>query len=220
MNSEANETRDSPELVWYVSYGSNLNRARFMTYIEGGNIPGNDVVYEGCTDGTPPIDDVALELPQSLYFAGWSDRVWGGTAAGFITLDAQAPSTLARAYLITSTQFAEVVRQENASGVSAEAIDLNVDGARIHGHVRMLPNGYYSELIYCGQRNSHPMLSFTASQDRTDFNPPSPVYLRMIGSGLKECHGLSTDDVVEYFASRPGVRGKLTTSRLMEILNT
>jgi hypothetical protein len=42
----------------------------------------------------------------------------------------------------------------------------------------------------------------------------------MIGSGLKECHGLSTDDVVEYFASRPGVRGKLTTSRLMEILNT
>lgn len=209
-----------PELVWYVSYGSNLNRARFLTYIEGGRIPGNDVVYEGCADTTPPVDDIALELPQSLYFAGWSNRVWGGTAAGFITLDAEVPSALARAYLIKSTQFADVVRQENASVASVEDIDLNIAGAREHGHVRMLPKGYYSELIYCGQRDDHPMLSFTASENRTDFNPPSPQYLRMIGSGLKECHDLSTDDVVEYFRDRPGVRGKLTTGQLVEILNT
>jgi hypothetical protein len=32
------------ELVWYVSYGPHLNRARFITYIEGGRIPGNNVV--------------------------------------------------------------------------------------------------------------------------------------------------------------------------------
>jgi hypothetical protein len=190
-----------------------------MTYIEGGSIPGNDVVYEGCSDTTSPLDDVSLELPQSLYFAGWSERTWEGTAAAFITLDAQAPSALARAYLITPTQFEEVIRQENANVVSAEDIDLNVDGARKHGHIRMLPKGFYSELVYCGQRGGHPMLSFTASQNRTDFNAPSAQYLRVIGSGLKECHGLSTDEVVEYLRGRPGVRGKWTAGELEEILN-
>jgi hypothetical protein len=51
-------TTGLPEFVWYASYGSNLNRARFMAYIEGGSVAGNDVVYEGCTDavGIPPTD--------------------------------------------------------------------------------------------------------------------------------------------------------------------
>jgi len=219
MSSEASGNVGVSELVWYVSYGSNLNRARFTAYIEGGSIPGNDVVYEGCTDPTPPVDDVSLELPQSLYFAGWSDREWGGTAAGFITLDAQASPALARAYLITPLQLREVVRQENSNVASADDVELNIDGARKHGHVRMLPKGYYSELIYCGQLAGYPMLSFTASENRTDFAPPSPKYLRMIRSGLQESHGLSTGDAVEYLKGRPGVLGNWTVSQLVEMLS-
>jgi hypothetical protein len=190
-----------------------------MTYIEGGSIPGNDVVHEGCSDTTSPLDDVPLELPQSLYFAGWSERAWEGTAAGFITLDAQTPSALARAYLITPTQFAEVVTQENANIVNVGDVDLNVEGARKHGHIRMVPKGFYSELVYCGQRDGHPMLSFTASRNRTDYNAPSAHYLRVIGSGLKECHGLSTHDVVAYLINTPGVRGTWTASQLEEVLH-
>jgi len=207
------------ELVWYVSYGSNLNRARFITYIEGGSIPGNNVVHEGCADPTPPVTDVPLQLPQSLYFAGWSDRAWGGTAAAFITLDAQAPPALARAYLITPRQFQEVVRQENANIARADDVRLNMEGARKHGHVRMLSHGYYSELVYCGQRDGYPMLSFTASENRTDFHPPSPPYLRMISRGLLESHGLNTDDAVQYLKDRPGVLGNWSASQLVEMLS-
>jgi hypothetical protein len=219
MSSEAGGNVGVSELVWYVSYGSNLNRARFMTYIEGGSIPGNKVVCQGCTYPAPPVDDVSLELAQSLYFAGWSDRAWGGTAAGFITLDAQASPALARAYLITPLQFQEVVRQENANVASVDDVHLNIDGARKHGHVRMLPEGYYSELVYCGERAGYPMLSFTASEDRTDFGPPSPAYLRMIRSGLQESHDLNTDDAVEYLKDRPGVLGNWTVSQLVEMLS-
>ena len=61
MSARVNTGAGTSEFVWYVGYGSNLNRARFMTYIEGGSIPGNDVVHEGCADPTPPVDDVALE---------------------------------------------------------------------------------------------------------------------------------------------------------------
>jgi hypothetical protein len=220
MSGEAGGGVGVPELVWYVSYGSNLNRARFITYIEGGSIPGNKVVYEGCADPTPPVDDVPLEVPQSLYFAGWSDRAWGGTAAGFLTLDAQGPPALARAYLITAVQFQEVVRQENANVASADDVHLNIEGARKCGHVRMLPNGYYSELIYCGQRDGYPMLSFTASENRTDFRPPSPAYLRVIHRGLQESHGLNADEAVEYLKDRPGVVGNWTVSELAEMLST
>src|SRR5260370_3864600 len=90
-----------PVLVWYAGYGSNLNRARFMAYIEGGSPPGSDAVYDGCTDKSPPIGDISLVLSHSLYFAGCSRR-WGGTAAAFITLETCDAPALARAYLITS----------------------------------------------------------------------------------------------------------------------
>jgi hypothetical protein len=191
-----------------------------MTYIEGGSPPGNDVVYEGSADTTPPIDDVSLELPQSLYFAGWSDRAWGGTAAGFITLDEQQPPALARAYLITPEQFQDVVRQENANVASVDGIKMDVAAAKRDGHSRMLPKGYYSELIYCGDRDGYPMFSFTASENRTDHNRPSSAYLQMIGSGLAEAHGLSTDETVEYLKDRPGVLGKWTVEQLVEIFGT
>jgi hypothetical protein len=211
-------TTGLPERVWYASYGSNLNRARFMAYIEGGTVAGNDVVHQGCTDTTAPLDDIALELPQSLYFAGWSHRAWGGTAAGFITLGARKPPTLARAYLIAPTQFQEIVRQENAHVASVEGIELDLDQAREQGHTRILPQGHYSELIYCGERDGYPMLTFTASENRTDFNRPSPLYLRMIHSGLQESHGLSTDDAVAYLRGKPGIRGRWTAAQLVECL--
>jgi hypothetical protein len=82
----------------------------------------------------------------------------------------------------------------------------------------MLAQGYYSELIYCGRRDGYPMLSFTASQNRTDFRPPSPAYLRIIRSGLQESHGLTTADAVEYLKDRPGVLGNWTAGQLAEML--
>ncbi len=83
----------------------------------------------------------------------------------------------------------------------------------------MLSSGFYSELIYVGERDGYPMLSFTASEDRTDFNQPSPAYLRMIQSGLHEAHGLGADDSVAYLKDRPGILGKLSVEQLLEILS-
>jgi len=217
MEGERTWTGDAGELVWYVSYGSNLSRTRFMAYLEGGRVAGNDVVYEGCKDTAPPVDDVALELPHSLYFAGWSRRVWGGTSAAFITLEARAPSALARAYLITRDQFAEVVRQENANLAAVDDFDAKVEEARRLGHSRMLATGFYRELIHCGERDGHPMLSFTGSRNRKDFAPPSAAYVRVIGTGLQECHGLSTTEVVDYLRDTPGIRGQLSHGQLAGI---
>lgn len=206
------------ERVWYVGYGSNLNRARFLAYLEGGRVAGNDVVYQGCADTSPPIDDVAVELPHSLYFAGWSSRVWGGTSAAFISLTTEGASTLARAYLITREQFFEVVRQENGNRAEVDDVDVKLEAARHQGHTRMLATGVYTELVYCGERDGHPMLSFTASENRRVFKRPSAAYLHVIGSGLKEGHGLLNDEVAAYLAQRPGIRGTWTHGQLLDIL--
>lgn len=189
-----------------------------MTYIAGGSPSGTDIVYEGCTDKSPPVNDIRLALPHSLYFAGWSDRSWGGTAAAFISLEALDLLVLARAYLITPQQFAGIVMQENAHDSKVQGVDLDIAEAKRTGHSRMLKKGYYSELIYLGDRDGYPILSFTASENRTDYNQPSAAYLRMICSGLQEAHGLSISDAVEYFKNRPGVLGKLTIQQLLEVL--
>ncbi len=62
------------------------------------------------------------------------------------------------------------------------------------------------------------MLSFTASDDRTDVGRPSAAYLQMIGSGLRECHGVTTEQAVKYLIDRPGVRGMWTAKGLTDLL--
>ena len=125
---------------------------------------------------------------------------------------------MSRAYLITRQQFEDVVAQENAHVSKPEGLNLDLEEARRSGHALMLPTGFYSELIYCGDRDGCPMLSFTSSVDRNDYKAPSPAYLRMIHSGLQEAHGLSVEDSVDYFKDRPGVLGQMTVQQLFEIL--
>ena len=207
---------DSADLVWYVSYGSNLNRARFLAYLQGGRAPGNGVDHAGSRDPTPPRDDIALELGHSLYFAGRSKR-WSGMAAAFVSVGAKNPPSLGRAYLITQGQFVDVVRQENNLRADIADFEERLHDALERGHARLLPTGSYTELLFCGERDGHPMLSFTASDDRTDVGRPSAPYLRMIGSGLQESHGVTTEQVVTYLIDRPGVRGMWTARDLTDL---
>ena len=210
--------RERVQRVWYVSYGSNLLRTRFLAYIQGGRVTGNDVEYEGCRDTSPPEGDVALTIPHSLHFAGWSDRVWGGTSAAFISLRTPHPPALARAYRITEEQFLDVVWQENANGTAVEEFEDTVERARRHGHARLLQSGAYSELVYCGERDGEPMLTFTHSEEPPGGGAPSSAYLRVIGNGLCESHGLAATDVANYLLDRPGVRPGWTRTQLLQIL--
>lgn len=58
--------------VWYVCYGSNLLRERFMAYVAGGRCRHNGRLYPGCSDTTPPLDECAVTIPYELYFGNES----------------------------------------------------------------------------------------------------------------------------------------------------
>jgi hypothetical protein len=203
--------------VWYVSYGSNLLRARFLAYVQGGRVAGNDIEYEGCRDTSLPEGDVPMTIPYSLYFAGWSKRAWGGTSAAFISLASPNPPSLARAYRITAEQFLDVVRQENADGVAVEEFEVTAERAKQHGHAPLLQSGTYSELVYCGERDGEPMLTFTASEERDGPRAPSAAYLQAIGSGLRESHGMEAAAIATYLGDRPGVCPGWTRTRLLQL---
>src|SRR5690606_38575316 len=67
----------TPELIWYVSYGSNMLLARFQYYLSGGTPPGTTHVYPGCRDQQPARRIAATWLRGGMYFA-LESRVWGG----------------------------------------------------------------------------------------------------------------------------------------------
>lgn len=85
-------------LVWYATYGSNVNKERFMNYIEG------------CSDTTPPQKERAIIIDHELYFANRSGR-WEDRGVAFLDLGKEG-KTYGKMYLITKEQFREIQRQE------------------------------------------------------------------------------------------------------------
>ncbi len=204
-----------PDLVWYVSYGSNLHRDRFQSYLEGGRMPGGLRADAGCRDPSEPVADAALHLPFPLYFSGES-RVWTG---GVAFLD-HAPheddrATYARGYVITGEQFEDVVAQESKRAHTA----IDWETLRRDGRVAVGP-GRYDLAVVVGERDGLPMVTFTHPEPQTANALAAPVvgYLRMLAVGLRDAHGLSDAEIASYLCSRAGAAGAWTPSTLLEAL--
>lgn len=177
--TSARTTNEVP-YIWYASYGSNMDYDRFLCYIVGGRPQGSSRSYDGCTDKSLPVAAKIVHLPGQLYFAGDSG-VWTGGVA-FLSHDAGAEPTKGKAYLITKAQFDEIVAQEN--------LNLQTE---------------YDEIMYCGEEDGFPILSFTSSVEVRPFAKPAPAYLGTIAKGLMMAHDLSHDEASDYLLSKPGI---------------
>jgi hypothetical protein len=199
--------------VWYVAYGSNLSAERFSCYLQGGQPPGAALRYRGARDQTPPRASRAVWLSGGVYFATES-QVWGGGRALY---DPDAPGrAAARSYLITAQQFSDVAAQEMYRQPGA---DLDLTGLVTLGRIQV-GEGRYETLIYLGQDEQMPMVTFTAPWGIGDapLLSPSGAYLRMLGRGLRESHGWDAQRAGEYLASLPGARGSWTAREIGDLL--
>jgi hypothetical protein len=146
--------------IWYVAYGSNILKERFMAYINGGKFRDIEKIYIGCTDKTPPQADKAFTLPYKLYFGGES-KTWNDKGVAFIDENTKG-ETKGRAYLITEEQFNEVQKQEGIS------------------------ENWYGHTIEMGKdENGIPYKTFTSKIRHSD-NAPDEKYLEVINEGLLE----------------------------------
>ncbi|EWS79581.1 class II RPD3 type histone deacetylase [Brachybacterium phenoliresistens] len=191
----------SPPLVWYVSYGSNMNAARLDCYLRGGRPPGAKVTYPGARDATPPRADAGVLLPGRLRFAGTS-RVWGGSVAFYD--HASAGPTAARAYLVTAQQFVDVAAQEMHRPPQEDDPLEAVVRAGVPGGPYAAGPGAYETLLNVGEREGRPMLTFTAPDGAAGLPPgePAPAYLAMLTAGLAQAHGWDADRAQEYLLAR------------------
>ncbi|MBB5956935.1 hypothetical protein FHS29_003528 [Saccharothrix tamanrassetensis] len=182
-------------LVWYVSYGSNMYADRFACYLAGGRPEGAAREYPGCRDTSPPSAVRAFEVAGGVYFATESP-VWGGGRAFY---DPALPGKAAvRGYLITAAQFADVAEQEmyREPGTDFDFAEVLANGRHVRG------TGRYETLLHLGDVTGHPALTFTAPWSSADVEhvAPSGGYLRMLRDGLREAHGWDVARAAAYLA--------------------
>lgn len=197
----------APE-VWYVSYGSNLSKDRFLRYLQGGRPSGAAVTYAGARDRREPVADRPVDLPGRVYFAGESPT-WGGGVAFY---DHDTPGrTAARAYRITAGQFVDVAAQEmHRLPAEGDPLEEVVAGGLRAGRHAAGP-GHYETLIEVGHHEGLPMLTFTAphGSDAVPHTRPRPAYLAMLAQGLQESRNWTTNQIDAYLdgvVAAPGVR--------------
>lgn len=212
-----------PVNVMYASYGSNLHRDRFMTYLHGGSPEGSRRVYPGCTDPSDPEDDIPIRFHGGYraHFA-LSSSVWhGGIAFMDRTEDDEQATALGRAYKLPIRTFDEVVHFENGGYTAKTAQSVPLDEVLADGRSVTGP-GSYQTLLHIGDYNGMPVLTFTAPFSAHEAltetgrinrgkvslpvrtNKPSAAYCRMIGNGLQETFGMSEVQAADYLRGMPG----------------
>lgn len=192
-------------LVWYVAYGSNLERSRFECYLEGGVPEGGARDYAGCSDPSAPVDDVAVELPGRLVFTGTS-TVWGG---GMAVYDPAGSGQVAgRGYLLTCDQLGDVVAQEMRRE-PAGAFARRLAGALVDADsLRVLGPGRYETVVRLEDVDDRPAFTVTCDDvDGLEPRAPTAPYLRTIAAGLRDAHGWEAPQVVDYLVGAEGVDG-------------
>jgi hypothetical protein len=211
MNPSITPRRAEDDLVWYVSYGSNMNADRLACYLQGGRPPGAMVGYTGARDRTPPRADAAVMLPGRIHFATHSE-VWGGGIA-FYDPEAEGP-TPARAFLITAGQFTDVAAQEMHRTPSEEdPLEQVVREGLPEGRHRAGP-GKYETMLRVGEREGRPLLTFTAPDraEQMESVPPTDAYLAMLTEGLRQSHGWEDARIAAYFRARGALADQETPS--------
>lgn len=204
-------------LIWYACYGSNLSRARFDCYINGGAPVGSTQKCPGCRHKTPTRADRELKLPHQLYFADHSEG-WNGAVA-FIRPTPSNATTYARMYLITYGQFNDVVRQENRKIVPGNVIVPPFDELA-RAREWPIPNvRLYGRLLNVGTEGEHPILTFFATREDFTLGAPSEDYVRVIVSGLKETYpSMCESQILEYLAQAGWIRDAIHPSVLRWVL--
>lgn len=164
------------EYVWYVSYGSNMLKERFMCYIQGGSYESSSY-REACEDTTPPLAVKTVEIPYDMYFGNTSPS-WHDCGVSFLDTTEKGYA-LGVAYLITKEQFSHVAKQEN--------------GGYFPGTGK-----WYSDIIALGTMDGIEIKTITNNNLR-EYNEPCLEYFETLRKGIKEnWPNMADKDIEDY----------------------
>ncbi len=204
---------DQSKLIWYASYGSNLNyEKRFLCYIVGGSPPGSSHRNPGCRDKTLPLENKPITLNFELYFAGYASG-WKGAPAFIRTAELNA-TAYGRTYLITDEQFNDVVLQENGRAVDGTRFVPTYEELIQKPAFVLSGEPLYGSLLRVGTEEKCPVFTFTTTH-LLKSAAPSEAYLKVIIAGLKETYPKMTHaEIAEYLLEADGIRENIAATKL------
>lgn len=202
--------------LWYACYGSNIKKARFLCYIQGGTPKGAIKSFPGCSDPTEPIDSRPFTIKRELYFAKES-VTWNGGGIGFLKPEKDSSfKTYGRIYKISLGQFKDLLKQELQV---TEDVPVDLERLRCEGFFNCLPEGRYGHLLHLGEIEGLPVVSFSSERFLKDeINPPTEAYLSTIMSGLREIYDLNEEELIEYFQNLDGIKHTVIANNLPKIV--
>ncbi len=204
--------------IWYACYGSNIRKARFLCYIQGGTPAGAVRSFEGCTDTTEPLDSRPFQINRELYFAKKA-VTWNGGGIGFLKPDKDSQSkTYGRIYKISLGQFKDLLKQElRVKG----NVPVNLERLKCDGFFNCLPEGRYGHLLHLGEIEGLPVISFSSERFlKEQINPPAEAYLSTIIRGLREIYSLKDEELIRYFQDLDGIRDTSIAKKLPKIVKS
>lgn len=189
--------------LWYVGYGSNLKRARLMTYLMGGSEGDSAHHHPGARDSMSPSGEKVVQIDGRLWFGGESQKWDGGVA--HLDVDGTG-NVIGRAWRIGLEQLADLVAQE--MGLMPGSVEL---GSDVLGSGEIIAKGSrQARLISLAPIEEEPAVTFTFV-DRRQQRPPSPGYLATMVVGLREC-GLADDQLAAYLSDQPTITEDLVAA--------
>ena len=206
---------ETDHLIWYASYGSNVNRARFLCYLQGGTPEGASLRQRGARDDSLPLDDAPCVFRSAIRFAGYS-TLWDGAPA-FLEHRQTSSGALGRRYLITKEQFADVVAQENSID---GPLTIPFDAVQPGAHT-LIPTRVYDTIVGLDPVDGIPVATFTSSAVPEDqpAAPPSAAYLGTIFRGLVEVHELDHAALARHLHGAGGVAPTWSVPEIEQLLN-
>ena len=197
--------------IWYGAYGSNILRARFLCYLQGGRYLSHHPKQSGARDSQQPGRTAPLvHGPWNLCFGRSSERWEGGVAF----LDPQRnEGACVRCWDITQEQFADVAAQEN--GLQPGEITIDIEEVIRKGKIS-IGDTWYSRVVYLGRYRERPLLTFTSENVPEPTSPGEP-YLSAIMSGLMEASPNQEKAHIERLLRAPGVAPTWTRDAISEL---
>ena len=174
--------------VWYACYGSNINKDRFMNYINR------------CSDTTPPVEDRPYEFAHPVFFAGQS-RTWSYKGTAFLDDEAEG-SALGRIYRITEEQYLDVSRMEGPKYRKRIEFDP-LDGIPVVSFTcdvrqeRAVPSLGYFNTIVEGLKETYPAFRESALTESLINGIWNEDEIKVLDCLREAEHGLTNSAIVE-----------------------
>ena len=138
------------DYVWYAAYGSNIDEARFLCYVEGGTCAANGRHYDGCKDTSRWIEEDVALYPGTVYASNNSSS-WNGKGVAFYdeneTENLLKGFTFMKLYKIRIGQLLDIQKQEGRSPVwygRIVVVGIHTDGIPVYT-ITSEKKGEYSE---------------------------------------------------------------------------